>query len=142
MPECDNLDDCIGLTLRHTVSKVKFATTCKLIKGDDRPGRPFRTVVRTDVDRIGQRFCASGYVQNDGDNFCSPITTVQQVTLVLIADGTCDAAALQSVKEALYRYLSDPSTSYGVYTPKLTVDINCMLITVPQVSLSCCCAMA
>lgn len=49
---CDYDGECVGVTVQMTVQQTKIGTTCKLIKGDARPGRFKRTVVRTDLERI------------------------------------------------------------------------------------------
>jgi len=45
---------------------------------------------------------------------------------VLTAVGTCNATTIQSVKASLYAYMSDPSNSYGVYTPNLVLEVGCI----------------
>jgi len=44
---------CVGVTLEMTVDRNKLGTTCKLVRGDSRPGRFKRTVVRTELSRVG-----------------------------------------------------------------------------------------
>jgi len=44
---------CVGVTLEMTVDRLKIASTCKLIRGNAMPGRFKRTVVRTELDRVG-----------------------------------------------------------------------------------------
>jgi hypothetical protein len=128
---CDYSRECAGFTIQRTVAKDKIGTTCMLIKGDTREGRFLRTVVRTDPDRAGlpSSLCPSGFDQAAGLSVCVPITTVQQVTFVLIVTGTCDAAALEGVQAAVLAILSDPSVSFGVYTPTLKLTADCMVLS-------------
>ena len=44
---------CVGVTMEMTVNISKIGSTCKLIRGDSRPGRFKRTVVRTELSRVG-----------------------------------------------------------------------------------------
>ena len=44
---------CVGVTLEMTIDKLKLGSTCKLIRGDSSHGRFKRTVVRTELDRVG-----------------------------------------------------------------------------------------
>lgn len=133
---CDYSPDCAGFTIQQTVAKDKMGTTCMLIKGNTQQGRFMRTVVRTDPDRAGlpSSLCPSGFDQTGGVSLCVPITTVQQVTFVLIVTGTCDAAALESVCAAVLAILSDPAVSYGVYTPTLKLTADCMVVSPSAVS--------
>ena len=45
---------------------------------------------------------------------------------MLTAVGTCNSTTIQSVKDSLYAYMSDPSTSFGVYTPNLILEVGCL----------------
>lgn len=108
-----------------------------LIKGDTRDGRFLRTMVRTKVDKIGvpgSFMCPSGFEHIEGVSFCVPISTVQQVTFALIATGSCDATAVESVRVAVMAHLSDPSVSFGVYTPNLNMDVHCIVLVPGSVS--------
>jgi hypothetical protein len=72
------------------VRQSKVATTCRLIRGDESTGRFKRTVIRTDVDHIGfpaVYLCPSGTIVTEGSSTCTPITTMQQATLVMKASG-------------------------------------------------------
>lgn len=44
----------------------------------------------------------------------------------MTAVGTCNETTIQSVKESLYAYLSDPTNAYGVYTPNLVLEVGCL----------------
>lgn len=105
-----------------TVAKNKIGTTCRLVRGDSKPGRFLRTVVRTDLSKIGLPegfLCPSGFPPDtQGTSACTPFTTLQEVTVMLTAQGTCDAATIQSVKDALTAYLSNPDTAWGVFTSR------------------------
>lgn len=69
----------------------------------------------------------SGYAANgDGASACIPINTPQQLSFVLTAVGTCDATTIKSVKDSLYAYMTDPTTSFGVYTPNLILEVGCL----------------
>jgi hypothetical protein len=73
-------------------------------------------MIRTVLDRIGfptGYLCPSGYTITDDVLNCNPINTVQAAVFVLTAQGTCDAATMQSVKESISKYLADPTTAFG-----------------------------
>lgn len=135
---CDYDEKCIGITIQETVIKTKIGSTCQIIHGDDRPGRFKRTVVRTELSRVALPtafLCPSGYAQSgEGSSACTPITTPQQLTFVLTAVGTCDAATIQSAKDSWLAYLSNPETSFGVFTPNLVLEVGCLDASSYQVS--------
>lgn len=113
---CDDLSDCAGVTVIMTVEPWNIGTTCRLVFGDTTPGRFKRSMIRADLDRIGFRttyLCPSGYTIQDDIITCTPINTVQAAVFVLTAQGTCDAATIQSVTDAITQFLSDAPSAFG-----------------------------
>lgn len=53
---------------------------------------------------------------------------------MVTAVGTCSAAETEAVKNAFLEFLSNPTTSYGVYTPGLTLEVSCIVAGDFQVS--------
>jgi hypothetical protein len=101
-----------------TVEPWKIGSTCRLVFGDATPGRFKRSLVRADLGRIGFRttyLCPSGFEIQTGIITCTPITTVQAAVFVLTAQGTCDAATIQSVKDAITNFLSDETSAFGEF---------------------------
>lgn len=92
----------------------QIATTCKLIRGDDRNGKFKRTVVRTDLDRIGLPIfylCLGDRATSNNDlTGCSPITTLGQVVFVLKKRTQCDAAFIAAAREQATAYLTTPTS--------------------------------
>lgn len=115
---CDDMSDCAGVTVLMTVEPWKIGSTCRLVFGDATPGRFKRSLVRADLDRIGFRttyLCPSGFEIQTDIITCTPITTVQAAVFVLTAQGTCDAATIQSVKDAITNFLSDETSAFGEF---------------------------
>lgn len=116
---CDNAGaTCAGITALSTVDPSQFAKHCSFITADTQPGRFKRTVVRSDLSHLAFRgvgLCPSGYASNLADSAasCIPATTEQVTVFVLRAQGTCSDATIQSVKDALLAFFSDPSQAYG-----------------------------
>lgn len=125
---CDEAADCTAFTVQMTVAQAAVGTTCQLVRGNSNLGKFKRTVVRTELTRIPMPvyLCPSGYTMIPGFTSCVPITTAQAAVFVLTAQGTCDAATIQSVKDAITNYLSSPYSAFGVYVPKLQVEVNCL----------------
>lgn len=46
---------------------------------------------------------------------------------MITAVGSCSAAEVAAAKGAFLKFLSNPKTSYGVYTPGLTLDVSCIV---------------
>jgi hypothetical protein len=93
-------------------SCAQVATTCKLIKGDDSNGQFKRTVVRTDLDRIGLPvfyLCLGARTSSNDLTGCSPITTLDQVVFVLKKRTQCDAAFIAAAREQATAYLTTPT---------------------------------
>lgn len=119
---CDDDSTCAGFTVRMTVDPWRIGTTCRLVFGDATQGRFKRSMVRTDLDRIGFRttyLCPSGFNITEEIVRCTPITTVQAAVFVLTAQGTCDAATIQSVKDSIANFMSDPTAAFGECTAAL-----------------------
>lgn len=113
---CDDQSDCAGVTVLMTVEPWKIGTTCRLVFGDATPGRFKRSMIRADLERIGFRttyLCPSGYTIQEDIITCTPINTVQAAVYVLTAQGTCDAATIQSVKDAITKFLTDATSAFG-----------------------------
>lgn len=98
-----------------TVAQAAVGTTCQLVRGNSLLGKFKRTVVRTELSRIPMPIylCPSGYTMIPGFTSCVPITTAQAAVFVLTAQGTCDGATIQSVKDAITNYLSSPYSAFG-----------------------------
>jgi hypothetical protein len=135
--ECDYTSWCAGVTIQMTVDRLKIGSTCKLIRGNDKPGEFKRTVVRTELSRVGfptSFLCPSGYASNSaGSSACIPVNTQEQISFVLSAAGTCDAATIAAVKASVLAYLSSPESAFGVYSPSLIVEVGCLDFSSAQV---------
>jgi hypothetical protein len=132
---CDFDRTCAGVTLQQTVDVGAVASTCKLVQGDDYPGRFIRTVVRVDMDQTNFPAalpCPSGYVSTNetGTAGCVKDTNSQLLTWKLIGQGSCDAATVASVRTAVTSYLSSPLTAYGVFAPSLVIGVGCLEVSV------------
>lgn len=126
---CDVDQRCAGWVILPLLRQSKVATTCRLIRGDDSTGRFKRTMIRTDVDHIAfpaAYLCPSGLTVSEDSTTCTPITTMQQATMVMLAQGGCTIEAIASVKASLQSYLSNPDVAFGVYTPNLRLEVSCM----------------
>lgn len=131
---CDQDRTCAGVTVLQTVDAWAVGTTCTFVTGDPTLGRFKRTVIRTDLSRLGfpnSLPCPSGYVLQNGTG-CVAVKDVQQLTWTINGQGRCDAATLASVKAAVTAYLSSPSTGHGVLGTSLEVEVGCL-----EVSLLC-----
>jgi hypothetical protein len=56
---------------------------------------------------------------------------------MITALGSCSAAEVAAVKSAFLEFLSNPQTSYGVYTPGLSLDVSCIVAGDYQVGCVC-----
>lgn len=101
---CDFDESCAGWVILPLVRQSKVATTCRLIRGDDTTGRFKRTLIRTDADHVGfpaAYLCPSGTIVTEGSTTCTPITTMQQATLVMKASGgLCHMAPCSCMTES------------------------------------------
>lgn len=124
---CDYDCTCAGVTLLQTVDAGAVASTCKLLQGDDYPGRFQRTVVRVDMDQTNfpnALPCPSGYLLSNKTGSCIKDTNSQLLTWNLIGQGSCNAATVVSVRTAVTNYLSSPVTAYGTFAPSLVVEVG------------------
>lgn len=130
---------CAGFVLQQTVDRSKMGTTCVLIRGDGRPGRYLRTVIRADPLNVGVplQLCPSGWSVQSGTLQCTPITTPVQVVVRLQADKHgCNTTVIQFLQEAFFSFLTDASRSFGLHTASLNVGVSCSLVPVYTVSMS------
>lgn len=146
---CSDDSVCAGVTIDETVDQTKIATTCKLIKGDSSSGTFKRTVVRTDLNRIGLPvfyLCLGDRSGTNNLSGCSPITTLEQVSFVLKIRTKCDDAFIAAAKQQALSYWkapSNPSQATPVFSLKgACVDAallvgSCTYWTIALVQLHC-----
>lgn len=53
---------------------------------------------------------------------------------MVVGVGSCSPEEVDTVRTAFYEFLSQPQTSFGVYTPGLRLKVNCIVAGEFQVS--------
>jgi len=109
-------DQCSGITVLSTVEPVKIGTTCSFVKANTRPGVYKRTMIRADLNRLSlpsMFLCPSGYQQSTGSTPCQPMSSPTVVVFSMTATGVCDESTINSVRTALFNFMSNPTNVYG-----------------------------